>query len=66
MFLKGELQHLEALVTDIREDGKVVVLPKIDGFEDPIDCDPDELRKFFEVRRESRCLGALAMWLGRV
>ena len=49
MFLKGELQNLEAIVVDIRDDGKVLVLPKIDGFEEPIDCDPEELKKFFQV-----------------
>ena len=53
MFLKGELQNLEAIVVDIRDDGKVLVLPKIDGFEEPIDCDPEELKKFFQVWEKS-------------
>ena len=52
MFLKGELQNLEAVVVDIRDDGKVLVLPNIDGFEEPIDCDPEELKKFFQVWKE--------------
>ena len=50
MFLKGELQNLEAVVADVTEDGKILVQPKIEGFYDTVDCDPEELMKFFEVR----------------
>ena len=67
MFLKGELQNLEAEVADVRDDGKVIVLPKIDGFTDPIDCDPEELKKFFQVRLGpcSFCeVRVLHLWIG--
>ncbi|KAG1676522.1 hypothetical protein FOA52_000065 [Chlamydomonas sp. UWO 241] len=46
-FTKGELQGLEATVTDVRDDGKVMVVPKIDGFSEAVDCEMSELRKFF-------------------
>ena len=50
IFLKGELQNLEATVCDVRDDGKVMVLPRIEGFSEMVDCDPAELRKSFHVR----------------
>ncbi|GAX85054.1 hypothetical protein CEUSTIGMA_g12474.t1 [Chlamydomonas eustigma] len=49
VFLRGELQNLEAVVTDVREDGKIMVMPNIEGFTDSVDCDSDELRKLFLV-----------------
>ena len=49
MFLSGELKNLDATVVDVRDDGKVMVVPRIDGFDEAIDCNPDELRKFFMV-----------------
>ena len=56
IFLKGELQNLEATVCDVRDDGKVMVLPRIEGFSEMVDCDPAELRKSFHVR-EGAALG---------
>ena len=34
----------------MRDDGKVMVVPRIEGFEEAIDCSPEELRKAFNVR----------------
>lgn len=45
----GDLQGVEGEVQDVRDDGKVMVLPKIDGFNEKVDFDPEELRKKFEV-----------------
>ena len=41
---------------DVRDDGKVMVLPRIEGFSEMVDCDPAELRKSFHVR-EGAALG---------
>ena len=57
IFLKGELQNLEATVCDVRDDGKVMVLPRIEGFSEMVDCDPAELRKSFHVRGGGGALG---------
>ena len=57
VFLKGELQNLEAVVTDVTVDGKILVQPKIEGFEETVDCDPEELMKFFEVSLGGRVEG---------
>eukprot|EP00798_Chlamydomonas_sp_ICE-L_P024641 gene24641-10264_t len=49
VIIRGELQNLEASVTDVREDGKVMVRPHIDGFFEVVDFNADELRKLFKV-----------------
>ncbi len=51
MITRGELQNLEAIVHDMSDTGKVLVMPFIDGFNEAVDFDPDELRKVFKVRR---------------
>ncbi len=47
--MRGELQNLEAVVDGVRDDGKVMVIPRIDNFREAVDFDPDELRKIFKV-----------------
>lgn len=49
MICKGELQSLVGVVQDIGADGKVFVLPELDGFSEAIDFEPDELRKHFKI-----------------
>jgi transcription elongation factor SPT5 len=48
-FSKGELLNLGGTVTGVREDGKIMVHPDIVGFDEDVDCDPDELTKSFFV-----------------
>ena len=49
LIIKGELQNLEGEVVDISDNGKVMVRPKIEGFAEAVDFDPEELSKFFQV-----------------
>ncbi|MEW5310983.1 MAG: hypothetical protein WDW38_002733 [Sanguina aurantia] len=45
----GDLANLDAIVTEVLDDGRVMVLPAIKGFTESVDYDAADLRKSFKV-----------------
>ena len=57
MVIEGDLKNLMGRVTRVADDGKVDVMPSMEGLTQVLTFEPGQLEKFFEVRRVCTCLG---------
>ena len=48
-FAKGEFLNLGGVVTDVRDNGVVMVHPDIEGFDESVECSAEELMKSFKA-----------------
>ena len=51
MVVDGDLKNLMGRVTRVGDDGKVDVMPSMEGLTQVLTFEPGQLEKFFEVRR---------------
>lgn len=52
MVISGDLKNLIGRVERVAEDGKVDIMPKMEGLTDILTFDLNQLEKYFEVRSE--------------
>ena len=50
LVIEGDLKNLNGRVTRVAEDGKVDVMPQLEGLTQVLTFEPGQLEKFFEVR----------------
>ena len=50
MVIEGDLKNLMGRVTRVADDGKVDVMPSMEGLTQVLTFEPGQLEKFFEVR----------------
>ena len=50
LVIEGDLKNLNGRVTRVAEDGKVDVMPQLEGLTQVLTFEPSQLEKFFEVR----------------
>ena len=50
LVIEGDLKNLSGRVTRVAEDGKVDVMPQLEGLTQVLTFEPGQLEKFFEAR----------------